>query len=107
VISDTQIVEGVPIVGQYVILVDVNQRTGSWVYEQTFETADVKSVGGFAGSVTQVALSADGSVVFSLGVGTPIEGKLYTPDGIFPWGDVLPVTTIDGMTWEPIYGACP
>lgn len=107
VITDTQIVEGVPIVAQYKITVDINQRAGTWLYEQSFEDGDVKNVGGFAGSINQIVVDAAGSVVFTLDVGTPIEGKLYTPDGVFAWGDTLPVNTLDGMTWDPIYGACP
>ena len=107
VMSDIQVVEGVPITASYVFTIDANQRTGSWVAEQSFETEDVRSVGGMAGSVTQIILNGDGSVTFALSVGTPIEGKLITPDGEFPFDYPFPQTTLDGMTWDPIYGACP
>lgn len=107
VIDDTQVVEGVPIVARYVFTIDSNQRTGSWVAEQSFETEDVKSVGGMAGSVTQITLNGDGSVTFAMSVGTPIEGKLITPDGDFPFDYPFPQATLNGMSWDPIYGACP
>ena len=79
VMSDTQVVEGVPITASYVFTIDANQRTGSWVAEQSFETEDVRSVGGMAGSLTQITLNSDGSVTFALSVGTPIKGNSSRP----------------------------
>lgn len=106
-ISDTKVVEGVPISEMYTVAVDANQRTGTWLNEQSFEAEGVKNVGGYAGSLARITLNEDGSVTFTMNVGTPIEGKIITPDGEYPYSSPFPFTAPLEMSWDPIYGACP
>jgi hypothetical protein len=106
-IEANPVIEGVPFTGRYVVVVNPDQQTGTWQYQQFFAVNDVKSVARVAGQIAAVRIGADGSVTFDLRVAGGIEGVLITPDGEFPLEYPYPVTTLTNFTWVPMMDACP
>lgn len=107
VIEANPVIEGIPFTGRYVVVVNPDQQSGTWQYEQFFTVEDVKSLARVAGQVAAVRVGLDGSVSFDLRVEGAIEGRLITPDGESAMTYPYPVTTLTNLTWQPIVDACP
>ena len=107
VIEANPVIEGIPFTGRYVVVVNPDQQSGTWQYEQFFTVEDVKSLARVAGRIAAVRVGLDGSVSFDLRVEGAIEGRLITPDGESAMTYPYPITTLTNLTWQPIVDACP
>jgi hypothetical protein len=107
VIEANPVIEGVPFTAKYVVVVNPDQQTGTWQYEQFFAVDDVKSVARVSGQIAAVRIDVDGTVAFDVRVEGGITGVLVTPDGEFPLEYPYPVTTLTDLTWIPMVDSCP